>query len=110
MSVDFLIEDDEFITIKNDYDDEYDDEDEDDDDEDEYDDEYDDEDEDDDYDDDDDEEEDDDDDDEDEEVVVSYACEDCDYRWDITFQDKKDAEIDESQYCPMCGSVNSIQI
>lgn len=44
------------------------------------------------------------------EIVVSYACEDCDYRWEVTFEDEEDEEINESQYCPMCGSQNTTQI
>lgn len=44
------------------------------------------------------------------EVVVSYACEDCDYRWEVTFEDEEDEGIDEVQYCPMCGSANSTPI
>ena len=44
------------------------------------------------------------------EVVVSYACEDCDYRWEVTFEDEEDQAIDDVQYCPMCGSANTTQI
>lgn len=55
-----------------------------------------------------------DDEDEDEEfvesVILSYACEDCDYRWETTFESEEDAEIDELQICPMCGSSNTTQI
>ncbi len=46
-------------------------------------------------------------------VNVSYACEDCDYRWeDVLFkrrgEDSDDYEADA--VCPMCGSVNVTQI
>lgn len=52
----------------------------------------------------------DDDDKEDEEyVVLSLACEDCDYRWEVTVEDEED-QIEEIQYCPMCGSSNTTQI
>lgn len=44
------------------------------------------------------------------EVVVSYACEDCDYRWEVTFEDEEEESLDATQYCPMCGSANSTQI
>ena len=44
-----------------------------------------------------------------EEVIVSYACEDCDYRWEVTL-DEEEAEYDETQYCPMCGTANTTQI
>ena len=43
------------------------------------------------------------------EVVISYACEDCDYRWEITAEDEEEV-YEEIQYCPMCGSANSTQI
>ncbi len=44
------------------------------------------------------------------EIIVSYACEDCDYRWEVTFEDEEDEMLNESQYCPMCGSKNTTQI
>ncbi|MDH5716443.1 MAG: hypothetical protein OEZ22_02260 [Spirochaetia bacterium] len=47
--------------------------------------------------------------DENEEVIISYACEDCDYRWEVTV-DEEDIEYDNLQYCPMCGSMNTTQI
>lgn len=50
---------------------------------------------------------DDDDDEEEEYVVLSFACEDCDYRWEVTVEDEDQEEI---QYCPMCGSSNTTQI
>lgn len=43
-----------------------------------------------------------------EEHSVSYACEDCDYRWEMTFESEEQSE--EVQYCPMCGSANTTQI
>jgi len=43
-----------------------------------------------------------------EEVNVSFACEDCDYRWESSFESDEDA--DETQYCPMCGTANTTQI
>ncbi len=43
-------------------------------------------------------------------IFVSYVCEDCDYRWDIKFQDELEAEMNEAQHCLMCGSLNSVQI
>ena len=43
-------------------------------------------------------------------VVSSYACEDCDYRWEVTFEDEEDEELNDSQYCPMCGSASCAQI
>lgn len=46
--------------------------------------------------------------DEEEEYYISYACEDCDYRWEVLVED--DEEIDAVQYCPMCGSANTTQI
>jgi hypothetical protein len=40
-------------------------------------------------------------------IEVSYACEDCDYRWEDYILKKKD-EIDDGEdfdvVCPMCGS------
>ena len=43
---------------------------------------------------------------------ASFACEDCDYRWDVTFDRKELEEYPEENqvYCPMCGSVNALQI
>jgi len=47
-------------------------------------------------------------------IHVSYACEDCDYRWDDVIIKKKDdyvEEVDEADViCPMCGSLNIEQI
>ena len=43
-----------------------------------------------------------------EEVNMSFACEDCDYRWEATFESEE--EGDEIQYCPMCGTSNTTQI
>jgi hypothetical protein len=43
-------------------------------------------------------------------VEVSYACEDCDYRWeDIIIKKQNDIDEDEESIdviCPMCGSTN----
>lgn len=41
-------------------------------------------------------------------VTVSYACEECDYRWDdIIIKKKGVIEDDEPDIiCPMCGSMN----
>lgn len=42
-------------------------------------------------------------------VHISYACEDCDYRWDDIIVKKRDDfedDIDRDVICPMCGSVN----
>ncbi len=42
-------------------------------------------------------------------VHISYACEDCDYRWEDVIVIKKGAledEVDEDVICPMCGSAN----
>lgn len=39
---------------------------------------------------------------------VSYACEDCDYRWEMSFETEDETE--EMQFCPMCGSANTTQI
>ena len=44
------------------------------------------------------------------EIVTSYACEDCDYRWEVTFENEEEEALDEVQYCPMCGSSNTTQI
>jgi len=43
-------------------------------------------------------------------IQVSYACEDCDYRWEVTFEDEEEEALDEIQYCPMCGTANTTQI
>ncbi|OHD65527.1 MAG: hypothetical protein A2176_14025 [Spirochaetes bacterium RBG_13_51_14] len=46
--------------------------------------------------------------DEDKKINVSYACEECDYRWDDIIIRKK-AAIEEEEpdiICPMCGSMN----
>lgn len=43
-----------------------------------------------------------------EEVNVSFACEDCDYRWEAAFETEEEA--DEIQICPMCGASNTTQI
>ncbi|MCS6985558.1 MAG: hypothetical protein NZM25_10600 [Leptospiraceae bacterium] len=47
--------------------------------------------------------------DEEEEYYLSFACEDCDYRWEIVF-DEESEDIEEIPYCPMCGSSNVTQI
>ncbi len=42
-------------------------------------------------------------------VHISYACEDCDYRWDDIIIKKKDEfedDIEKDVVCPMCGSIN----
>jgi len=52
--------------------------------------------------------EDDDDDDVAEEYSVSFACEDCDYRWEMSFENEEESE--DVQFCPMCGSANTTQI
>jgi predicted RNA-binding Zn-ribbon protein involved in translation (DUF1610 family) len=47
-------------------------------------------------------------DDDEKKVTVSYACEECDYRWDDIVIKKKSA-IEEEEIdiiCPMCGSMN----
>lgn len=43
------------------------------------------------------------------EIAVSYACEDCDYRWEV-YMEEEDDDLDDTQYCPMCGSANTSQI
>lgn len=43
------------------------------------------------------------------EIAVSYACEDCDYRWEV-YVEEEDDELDDTQYCPMCGTANTSQI
>jgi len=50
---------------------------------------------------------------EDRKVDVSYACEDCDYRWEDIIIKKKSRLDDEEEpevVCPMCGSTNITQI
>jgi len=42
-------------------------------------------------------------------VHISYACEDCDYRWDdVVVKKRHDFEDDVEMdiICPMCGSIN----
>lgn len=41
-------------------------------------------------------------------ITVSYACDECDYRWDDVIIRKKDVIEDEELdiICPMCGSMN----
>lgn len=43
---------------------------------------------------------------------LSFACEDCDYRWDdIIVGEKDDIEHEDFHIiCPMCGSINITQI
>ncbi len=45
-------------------------------------------------------------------VHISYACEECDYRWeDIIYKRKDDMDDSETDaVCPMCGSMNVTQI
>ena len=45
-------------------------------------------------------------------IEVSFACEDCDYRWeDVVVKDDTDLEVEEyDTVCPMCGSTNITQI
>ena len=49
-------------------------------------------------------------------VNLSFACEDCDYRWDDVITKMKGNLEDEGEgefldaVCPMCGSVNVEQI
>lgn len=45
-------------------------------------------------------------------VDLSFACEDCDYRWDDYIVGEKE-DIENEEYdivCPMCGSLNVSQI
>ncbi|MBN2039474.1 MAG: hypothetical protein JW864_05500 [Spirochaetes bacterium] len=45
-------------------------------------------------------------------VHISFACEDCDYRWDDVVVGNKD-KIEREEFdiaCPMCGSVAITQI
>lgn len=39
------------------------------------------------------------------EDLVSFVCEDCDYRWDEASEEENDAIV-----CPMCGSDNVTQL
>jgi len=52
--------------------------------------------------------------DEEKKVVMSFACEDCDYRWEDQIVKAKDSLEDEVNdldvTCPMCGSMNITQI
>ena len=47
-------------------------------------------------------------------IVISFACEDCDYRWEDQIIKPKDELLDEEEdfdvICPMCGSINITQI
>lgn len=45
-------------------------------------------------------------------VDVSFACDDCDYRWDDVVVRRKNDYDDDSDgvVCPMCGSMNVTQI
>lgn len=44
-------------------------------------------------------------------IHVSYACEDCDYRWEEVFIKKDEFDEDEHEVlCPMCGSLHVDQI
>ncbi|MGL4368140.1 MAG: hypothetical protein ACRCUT_00475 [Spirochaetota bacterium] len=45
-------------------------------------------------------------------ISVSFACEDCDYRWDdVIVKGNEDEDGDDfSATCPMCGSMNVTQI
>ncbi len=47
-------------------------------------------------------------DDDEKKVTVSYACDECDYRWDdIVIRKKSELVEDEHDViCPMCGSMN----
>lgn len=50
---------------------------------------------------------------EEQKIDVSYACEDCDYRWEDVIIKKKtrlDEEEEPEVVCPMCGSTNITQI
>jgi len=52
--------------------------------------------------------------DEEKRIHLSFACEDCDYRWDdqiIKIKGNLEDEIDDLDIiCPMCGSMNVSQI
>jgi hypothetical protein len=43
-------------------------------------------------------------------IEASYACDDCDYRWDDVIIKRKDVledyDDEPDAICPMCGSVN----
>ena len=43
-------------------------------------------------------------------IETSYACDDCDYRWDDVIIKRKDVledyDDEPDTVCPMCGSVN----
>ena len=41
-------------------------------------------------------------------VHISYACEDCDYRWEDVFVKKRNDydDVEMDIICPMCGSIN----
>ena len=39
--------------------------------------------------------------------IVSFVCEDCDYRWEEPSAEEVDTEV---MVCPMCGSVNVTQL
>ncbi len=45
-------------------------------------------------------------------VDLSFACEECDYRWDdYIVGEKEDIESEDYEVvCPMCGSLNISQI
>lgn len=44
-------------------------------------------------------------------IHVSYACEDCDYRWEEIIIKKDEFNEDEPDVlCPMCGSLHVDQI
>jgi DNA-directed RNA polymerase subunit RPC12/RpoP len=49
----------------------------------------------------------------DKKIDVSYACEDCDYRWEDVItrrRDELDLYEESTTACPMCGSTNITQI
>jgi Zn finger protein HypA/HybF involved in hydrogenase expression len=46
---------------------------------------------------------------EEEEQGVMLACEDCDYRWKVEFDDEF-YDYSDSAICPMCGSANVVEI
>jgi DNA-directed RNA polymerase subunit RPC12/RpoP len=40
-------------------------------------------------------------------ITVSYACDECDYRWDdLVIRKKGEIEEELDIICPMCGSMN----
>ena len=47
-------------------------------------------------------------------VTLSFACEDCDYRWEDVVIKRNDVLVDIDEEvdvaCPMCGSMNTSQI